>query len=470
MNGVMIMTKTMDLTKGKVSSVILKFYFPLLATAMLQQLYSFADTAVVGRGLGDNALAAVGNMGSLCFLIIGFSMGLANGFSILIAQHFGEKNYPRLRQTLKGILFLSGGITVLLSALSILFLRRILILLQTEDIILHDSLMYGYVIFGGLFATIAYNMSAGILRSLGDSKTPLKAIIISSVLNIGMDCFFIFVLHTGVAGAAAATIISQVVSAGICLKRLAGIDFLKGENTDKKPDLRLYVMLLKNGVPMALMNSITAVGCMTVQYYVNGLGVASASAYAACSKYINMFMQPACTAGATISAYTGQNFGAKRFDRIKEGLHTCIKIALVSYAMLGSAMFLFPHLLAKVLLTGSEQISYAVQFLPICGVMLFSVDLLFVYRNAVQGMGFPIIPMMSGILEMVLRIGTISIFIGSLGFRATAFAEVFAWSGALIVNMSAYYWIFNREKRCSDPAFLVHINKSDCLRPVFRSR
>ncbi len=461
---------TTDLTQGRVGRGILRFYFPLLATAMLQQLYSFADTAIVGRGLGDNALAAVGNMGSLCFLIVGFSMGLANGFSVLVAQSFGEKNFPQLRRTLKAMMRLSGGITVLLTVLSICFLRSVLVLLQTDSVILHDSLVYGYVIFGGLLATIAYNMSAGILRSLGDSKTPLKAIVLSSALNIILDSVFIFVLKTGVAGAGIATILSQLISAAVCLKRLSSIDFLKRDQSDEQPELALYLRLLKNGIPMALMNSITAIGCMTVQYYVNGLGVAFTSAYSACSRYINMFMQPACTAGATISAFTGQNYGAKRFDRIREGLSVCVGIALVSYAVLGLAMFLFPRQLASILLSGQAQISYAVQFLPVCGVMLFAVDLLFVFRNAVQGMGFPLIPMISGIVEMVLRIGTISLFIGRLGFRATAYAEVFAWSGALLLNTAAFLLIFARESRRAGAEFPEHIAKHRHFKPVFRSR
>ena len=282
------MSTTTDFTTGKVSKVILRFYFPMLATAMLQQFYSFADTAIVGKGLGDNALAAVGNMSSLCFMIVGFSMGLANGFSVLIAQHFGEKNFPQLRRTFVSMIKLSATITLLLTFLSILFLHPVLVLLRTDQIIIKDSLTYGYIIFGGLIATIAYNMSAGILRSLGDSKTPLKAIILSSVLNILMDCLFIFVLKTGVGGAAIATILSQLVSAMVCIKRIMGIDFLKVNPEEKKNDIQLYVKLLKNGVPMALMNSITAIGCMVVQYYVNGLGVAYTSAYSACSKYINL--------------------------------------------------------------------------------------------------------------------------------------------------------------------------------------
>ena len=193
------------------------------------------------------------------------------------------------------------------------------------------------------------------------------------------------------------------------------------------------------------MNSITAVGCMAVQYYVNGLGVAFTSAYSACSKYINMFMQPAATAGISMSAYTGQNYGARRFDRISEGLKVCLGIALVSYLLLGSIMVIFPHQLASLLLTGEEQISYAAQFLHICGAMIFAVDMLFVYRNAVQGMGFPLVPMISGIAEMILRIGAISLLIGRIGFRATALAEVCAWTGALLLNFIAYKVTFARE-------------------------
>ena len=463
------MVRSSDLTQGKVSSSILRFYFPMLATAMLQQFYSFADTAIVGRGLGDDALAAVGNMGSLCFLIVGFSMGLSNGFSVLIAQHYGEKNFPQLRRTLISMIRLSFVITAFLTALSMIFLRPVLVILQTDKTILHDSLLYGYILFGGLIASIAYNMSAGILRSLGDSRTPLKAIVISSVLNILLDSLFIFVLHTGVGGAAAATIFSQLVSAAVCVKKLRSIDFLRITSEDRHHDLALYGKLLKNGIPMALMNSITAIGCMVVQYYVNGLGVAFTSAYSACSKYINMFMQPACTAGATMSAYTGQNYGAKKFDRIHDGMRVCTMIALISYGLLGSAMFFFPRFLASLLLNGAEQISYAAQFLPICGAMLFTVDMLFVYRNAVQGMGFPFVPMLSGILEMALRIGTISLFIGSMGFRATAIAEVCAWTGALITNALAYHLIFARESRTAGSG-CVPVFEHKHLRPAFRTR
>ena len=440
------MSNTTDLTKGSPVKLILGFFFPLLITNTLQQLYSFADTAVVGKGLGDNSLAAVGNMSSLCFLIIGFSMGLSNGFSILIAQSFGEKDFAKLRRTLAHSIELAAVITVILTVFSMTFLRTILGLMRTDPSIIEESLLYGYILFGGLFATITYNMSAGILRSLGDSKTPLKAIVVSSILNVTLNAVFIFICHWGVGGAAAATIVSQIVSGAVCLDKLRKIDFLSLTKSDFSHDRRMYSVLLGNGVPMAIMNSITAVGCMAVQYFVNGLGVAFTSAYSACSRYLNMFMQPAATAGAAMSSYTSQNYGAKRFDRIWDGLKVCLGISAVTYVIFGSAMVFMPETLASLILNGSEQIGYAAQFLPFCGMMIFSVDMLFVIRNGVQGMGFPFVPMLSGIAEMILRIGAIILLTDSMGFLATAAAEVSAWVGALVINAVAFLVIFAREK------------------------
>ena len=407
------MSRTNDMTNGRVSTTIFSFFLPMLMTNLLQQVYNFTDTAIVGKGLGDSALAAVGNMSSLTFLIIGFSMGMSNGFAVIIAQNYGARDIKALRRSFVASIKLAAMIAIVLTAVSLLFLRRIMVLMQTSDEIIEDSLRYGYIIFGGLIATIAYNMSAGVLRALGDSKTPFIAIIISSVLNIILDCVFIFGFRTGVEGAAIATVAATFISAGVCISRIIRIDELSISRSDLHTDRALYSALLKNGLPMALMNSITAVGCIVVQYFVNGLGVAYTSAYSACSKYINMFMLPGVTAGYTMSAFAGQNYGAGRTDRIKEGMKVCVKIALASYVMLGSLMIFFPRFLASFMLNGNETISLAAGFLPICGAMLFAVDLLFVFRSCVQGMGAPMLPMVSGILEMVLRIAVIFAFIGS---------------------------------------------------------
>ncbi|MCR4901341.1 MAG: MATE family efflux transporter [Butyrivibrio sp.] len=432
-----------DFTSGNTLKLILSFYWPLLLTSMLQQFYNFADTWIVGKGLGDNALAAVGNMGSLFFLIVGFSFGLANGFGVLIAQSYGAKDLEKLRHRLAAILELGTILAVGLSLLSVIFLPYALELLRTDQLIMQDSLKYGYIVFGGLATGICYNITGAVLRALGDSRTPLKAIVVSSILNIGLNSYFIFVVHTGVEGAAVATICSQIISSIICINRLRQISDIKLSKDDFVNEKSIFAELLKNGLPMAFMNSITAIGCMVVQYFVNGYGVVYTAAYAACSKYINLFMNPAATAGNAMSAFTSQNYGAGKYNRIREGLFVCLGIAFVSYVLLGSLMIFFPGWLGSILLSGKDQIDLVCLFLPRCGIAIIVVDALFVVRNGVQGMGKPMLPMISGILEMFLRIFTISFFIGKIGFTATAYAEISAWIGAFLINAYAFYITLN---------------------------
>ncbi len=430
--------KITDFTSGSPAKHILKFYWPLLFTSMLQQVYNFVDMMIVGQGLGDHALASVGNMGSLFFLIVGFSFGLANGFGIVIAQCFGAKDMDRLRHRLAATILLAAVLSVVLTTFSLLFLPHALKLLRTDELLMDNCLKYGYIIFGGLCSSISYNVSAAVLRSLGDSKTPLKAIVISSILNVSLDSFFIFVVRTGVEGAAIATIVSQVVSSFVCIRRLSQIEEIKLRKSDFRNEKRVYFELFKNGLPMAFMNSITAVGCMAVQYFINGCGVDYTTAYSACSKFLNLFMNPASTAGNAMSAYTSQNYGAKEYKRIREGLRVCLMISFAAYILLGSLMVFIPDRLAVVLLEGDNPIRLATEYFPVVGMALIAVDCLFVIRSGVQGMGRPIIPMWSGVLEMVLRIVIIWAFISRVGLRAAAFAEVSAWVGALIMNIYAF--------------------------------
>ncbi|MCR5800719.1 MAG: MATE family efflux transporter [Lachnospiraceae bacterium] len=428
-----------DLTKGNPGTLILSFYWPLLLTSMLQQFYNFADTWIVGKGLGDNALAAVGNMSSLFFLIVGFSFGIANGFGVMIAQSYGAKNMDALRHKLAAVIELGLVISVLLSIFSVSFLPYALRFMRTDEIIMSDSLLYGRIVFGGLSTGICYNIAGAVLRALGDSKTPLKAIILSSVINIALNAFFIFEMGMGVEGVAIATIIAQIISAVFCINKLRHIEFISLDKEHFVNDRRVFSELLGNGLPMAFMNSITAVGCMVVQFFVNGYGVVYTAAYAACSKYLNMFMTPAATSGNAMSAYTSQNYGAGEYKRIREGLRVCITISAVSYLILGSLMVFFPAGLSTFLLSGTEQIRLACLFLPRCGIMMIFVNILFVVRNGVQGMGKPMLPMISGILEMFLRIIVISSLMGRIGFTATAYAEIAAWIGALSVNAYAFH-------------------------------
>jgi len=430
--------KVIDFTTGNPTKHILNFYWPLLMTSMLQQIYNFVDMMIVGQGLGDDAFASVGNMGSLFFLIVGFSFGLANGFGVLIAQSFGAKDVKQLRHRLAGTIQLGIFLAILLTTFSTTALPFLLRLMKTDASLMDNCLKYGYIVFGGISMSICYNISGATLRALGDSKTPLKAIIVSSIINLGLDSFFIFVLGMGVESAAIATVVSQLVSSIICIRALSKIEMIKLERSDFKNDKKIYIDLFSNGLPMAFMNSITAIGCMVVQHHINEMGTDYTTAYSACSKYLNLFMNPASTAGNAMSAYTSQNYGAKEYDRIMKGLRVCLTISFVAYVILGGVMVLFPKFLAGILISGEVPTRLVCEYLPICGISIIAVDFLFVIRSGVQAMGHPVPPMWSGVLEMVLRIAVISLFSGIIGIKAAAYAEVAAWCGALIINVVAF--------------------------------
>jgi len=421
----------------------------MLFTNLLQQIYNIADTAIVGKGLGDAAVAAVGNMGSLTFLVVGFSVGLTNGFSVSIAHSYGRKDMEELRRCIASSVVLSALITVILTVVSVVFLDELLRLLDTSSEIMSDSLLYGHILFGGLICTIFYNMCSAVLRALGDSKTPLIAIVVSSIVNVGLNYITIFLMDMGVDGPAYATIISQLISALICFARLRRIEMIRLHRSDFKVEIGMYLELIRNGIAMALMNSVTAVGSMVVQFFVNGLGLAYTSAFSVCMRYLNLFIDPACTAGFTMSAFTSQNYGAEKYSRIREGLRVCLTIAFVSYIIFGTVLVFFPKTIVGFMLNEESTIAIAAEYLPPCGIMLFAVDFLFVYRSGVQGMGYPLVPMLSGIAEMVMRILIVVLFVGGLGFVATAYAGIAAWVAALLMNMFAFYLILRRKQKQS---------------------
>lgn len=432
------MPDSRDLTQGRVSTRLLGFFFPMLLTNTLQQAYTFVDTVIVGKGLGDQALGAVGNLSSLTLLITGFLMGVTNGFSVNIAHSFGAGNHQLLRKNIAHSIRLCAVITAALTLLSLLMLKPLLTSMQTSPMLMRDGLVYGYIFFGGLAVNAAYNLCSGILRALGDSSTPFKAIIVSSIINILLDCLLIFGFHTGVEGAALATVFAQAISVLICVHKLRQHALLHLNRTDFASDRKVDRELLVNGIPAAFANSIIAIGCMVVQGYVNALGPAFTAAYSACSRYLNLMMLPSLTAGFSLSAFVSQNQGAGQTRRIREGVRVGVVIAVISWLVIGGIMIVLPRQLARVMLNEPDTIAQAAEYLRICGAASLLMNLLFIFRNAVQGMGHPIIPMCSGIVEMALRIPAIMLMTASIGFRATAYAESIAWIGALALNAAAY--------------------------------
>ncbi|MBR4224368.1 MAG: MATE family efflux transporter [Oscillospiraceae bacterium] len=429
---------TNDLTTGSVRGKLLGLFFPMLLTNLLKQVYSIADTAIVGKGLGDAALGSVGDLASMSLFIIGFSMGMTGGFGVIVAQCFGSGDSASVRRAAAMSIKLSAILTVILTAAGCLLLRPVVVMMKTDPSLISDSLTYGYIIFGGLAATVAYDLFSGMLRSVGDSRTPFTAIVISSAVNIALDIVLIFIVHTGVEGAAAATVVSQALSAVICWVRMRDIPELRIGKDDFTRDRSMVLLLLKNGIPMACMNSVTAVGCMVVQGYVNDCGAAYTSAYSVCSKYLNLAMLPSLTAGFALMSFVGQNHGAGQMQRIRRGVRVSVCIALISYLCIGAAMVFLPDLLAGAMLSGSDTIALTVIYLRICGAGLILLNLLFVFRNAMQGMGYPTVPMLSGIAEMLFRIPVIALMLPRIGFSAAGYAEIAAWVGALALVAGAY--------------------------------
>lgn len=434
-----------DFTKGSVPKTLLGFFFPMLFTNLLQQVYSFVDMVIIGKCIGDNALAAVGNFTTIAFFITGFVSGTANGFSVNISHAYGEKDVPALRKVIASSIKLSAVFALVFTIIGSVSLNPVLSIIKTDRSILDDCLSYGAVIFGGLSVTVSFNLASSVLRAAGDSKTPFLAISISSVTNIVLDLATIYVFHLGVAGPAYATILSQFLSVLVCCIKLSKMEELRPQKKDFVKDWQLCAELLKNGVPMACMNSITSIGCIFVQGCVNAYGVVYTSAYSACNKYLNLFMLPGITAGFSISAFSGQNFGARQYARIRSGVRTACAIALFSALLSGIILYLFSFQLAGLMLSGNEAVGYTASFLKFLAVTLFLLNLLFVFRNCVQGLGKPLIPMCSGILEMLIRILAICLGLPICGFMAAAYAEGLAWAGALLLNVAVYGYFFNSQ-------------------------
>ena len=439
-----------DFTKDSIAKSLLSFFFSMLLANILQQFYSFADMVIIGKGLGDTAVAAVGNFSTFSFFITGFIMGVTNGFSVVISQAYGEKDFAAFRRAAASSIMLSVLSALYLTGIGLWCLRPVLRIMQTDQMLIGDCLSYGYVIFGGLMVTVFYNLVSSMLRAVGDSRTPLLAILVSSCVNIGLDFLFLFVLDTGVAGPAWATLLAQLVSVGICGGRLFKIGEFRLSRCDFAFDFEYQMEkeLLRNGVPMALMNSITSVGCIFVQGCINDYGVIYTSAYSVCNKYLNFFMLPGITIGFAVSAFSGQNFGAGEFERIRRGTRTAGIMAFISSLLLGAVLFFFAEPLAELMLAGQEAVGCTVVYLKFLALFLVLLNLLFVFRSCVQGMGKPAVPMCSGVAEMVIRIGVIFFGLPAVGFRAAVYAEGAAWIGALFLNWVSYrYYIGHMEKQ-----------------------
>lgn len=433
---------TKDMTTGNPVKLILLFSIPLLIGNIFQQFYSMVDTIIVGRFIGVDALAAVGSTGSMSFLINGFVVGLTSGFAVLVSQKFGAKDEEGLKKATSSALVLSLIATIVITLISVLLAKPMLHLMNTPENIMADAYSYIVIIYAGTIATVVYNIISGILRALGDSKTPLYFLIVASILNIVLDIVFIVNFSMGVAGAAWATIISQGVSGILCLVyTYSKYKILRLKREDFKVKKRVYIKHLKIGIPMALQFSITAIGIMTVQGALNIFGSSAIAAYTAASKVLQIVMQPAITFGVTMATYCGQNLGAKNYARIKEGVKKCTEISIITSIIAGLILVFGGKFFVGLFIENPDAsiLAYAQECLNYSAIFFIPLGLIFIYRNALQGMGESFVPMMAGAFELIARAIVAFTLPSFIGYTGICLADPVAWLSAAI-PLGIYYF------------------------------
>ena len=423
-----------DMTNGSPFKHILGFAVPMLFGMLFQQFYNLVDTIIVGKTLGVEALAGVGATGSINFMIIGFCMGVCNGFVIPVAQCFGAKKPADLRKYVFNGYICSIVFAIVLTLASVIFCRRILIIMNTPADIIDHAYNYIVVIFIGIPTVFLYNMVSGVIRSLGDSKTPVVFLVLSSIINVVLDFFLILVCKMGVAGAGWATVTSQLVSGLTCLIYMyKKYDILKGDKSERVLDRRFITNLCMNGVPMGLQYSITAIGSTILQAAVNTLGSTYVAAMTAGSKMFNFTCCPFDALGSTMATYAGQNVGAAKIKRLGQGGVRSAMIIGSIYSVLSLiALYFTTDYIALLFVNASETTIIALtrQFILASACFYIPLTGVNVVRFCIQGMGFSVFAISAGILEMIGRAFAAIILIPSIGFMGACLASPIAWIAA----------------------------------------
>jgi len=440
------------MTSGSPAKLLLTFALPLMFGNMFQQLYTMVDTVVVGQFVGVEALASVGSADWLNFMVLGVITGFTQGFSILISQRWGAADLPGLRKTVTMSVLLSAGLALLVSILSQLAAGPVLRLLQTPANVFDGALIYLRVCFGGIAVITAYNLSASILRALGDSRTPLIAMIIASLLNIGLDLLFVVGFSWGIAGAAAATVTAQAFSCVFCILALRGVPALSLAGADWKPDRPVLSRLAALGTPLAFQNLVIGGGGLVVQRVINGFGFLFVAGITATNKLYGLLEIAATSFGFAVATFVGQNLGAGKIHRIKKGVHSALKMAVATSLVISALTITLGRHILRLFVSDTAQdvdtvLRYAYDFLFVMSVGLFVLYALYVYRSALQGMGDTLIPMASGIFELVTRIVIVLLLPRFVGEYGVYLAEPGAWTAAAILLTVCYYLRLRRLSR-----------------------
>lgn len=431
------------MTSGSPAKLIFGFAIPMFLGLLFQQFYSMVDTLIVGKFLGVNPLAGVGSTTSLNFMVLGFCMGVCNGFAIPVAQMFGAKEEHRLRRYVTNGAWLCIVFSIVMTLVVVAVCRPVLVLMQTPEEIFEYAYVYIVIVFWGIPCTFLYNILAAIIRSLGDSKTPVIFLAISSGINIVLDLVFVLVFDMGVEGPAIATVLAQGISGIICLFYMyRNFPVLHASRDEWKPELHYMGKLCFIGIPMGLQYSITAIGSLVLQTAVNGLGAMVVAGVTAAQK-INMFIScPIESLGQTMAPYAGQNMGAGKIDRIGKGLKSAVLMGWGVSIICFLIAVLFGKQLTLLFVDAGETeiIAYSYQFLLFCIGGYCLLTLVNTVRFTIQGMGFSVFAILSGIMEMIARILAATVVVQMIGFAGTCLAHPMAWLFADVFLIPAFFW------------------------------
>ncbi len=439
------MPKSFNMTQGKPLKLLFLFALPLMFGNAFQQLYTVVDVAIVGKGVGMDALAALGTVDWLNWMFLGIAQGFTQGFSVRISQKFGEGDLPELKRVVAQSAWLSLLIAVIGIAVAQLGLPLFLAVLRVPPELIGMATLYSRIIMAGFPAVLFFNFCSSILRAIGDSKTPLIAMMCAAITNIFLDIIAVFVFHWGISGAAIATVISQCLSGVICLIKICRTSELCFKRSDLKTSFSLGKTLMKLGTPIAAKNVIIALGGMGVQTVVNGFALSFIAGYTATNKLYGLLEIAALSYGYAVTTYVGQNYGAALYDRIRKGVRAAVLLSLITSAGISVLMFVFGRQITGLFISSEDpalaqaagETAYVyLCFMAACLPILY---LLYIYQSALQGMGNTAVSMISGALEFILRVG-ISVIVGFTGYELGIFgAEVCAWIIAAIFLAISFY-------------------------------
>ena len=434
-------TQTRDMTTGSPIKLIVSFAIPLYLGNMMQQLYNVVDTAIVGRGVGTEALAAVGSTGSITWMIMGFIFGFTHGFSIAVSQSFGRGDDDTTRRTVYMSIFFSFLLAVAVSVVGCVFAKDILRLMGTPDDIIADATRYITVIFAGSVFQILYNICASVLRAFGNSTVPLLVVIIAAGFNVVADILFVMVFKWGVVGAAIATVMANMICVPVCAYFLFKIPLMKYKKGDLCWDKEMAVRLMKLGLPVGIMNSVTAFGMVLVQSVVNSMGSLIVASYSVARKIMGALDQAISVIGMSLSTFVGQNVGSGHFDRAKKGVRSAIAVSMGCCVVIFLILTLCGKLLISLFIDPSETevVKNAYLYLVVCGIMMWALGFLFIYRFSLQALGDTVVPMFSGLLELFTRPAVVFILPESLGFLRMSLGESITWLCAAVLLAVGYY-------------------------------